>query len=107
MNWLHGCWGVGATLGPVIMGVALAHSGAVNVGEPGAGGDWRLGYQVIGALQLSLAVAFLFSLKRWTQAPPVVADGASPAAPHTRHAPTRARHRAVAGPVSLFFVRGD
>ena len=27
MNWLHACWGVGATLGPVIMGSALAGDG--------------------------------------------------------------------------------
>lgn len=27
MNWLHGFWGVGATTGPLVMGVALASSG--------------------------------------------------------------------------------
>ncbi len=81
MNWLHGCWGVGATVGPVIMGVALAYSGTADSGGAGADGGWRRGYQVIGALQLSLAVAFLFSLKRWTQAPPVVSSVASPVAP--------------------------
>ncbi len=83
MNWLHGCWGVGATLGPVVMGVVLAHSVTADLGGAGAGagGDWRQGYLVIGALQLSLSVAFLFSLKRWTQASPVVSNAASPVAP--------------------------
>ena len=27
MNWLHGCWGIGATVGPFIMGAALLGAG--------------------------------------------------------------------------------
>ncbi len=64
MNWLHGCWGLGATLGPVIMGWALA---APDM----AGGHWRLGYQHIGTLQLALALLFLLSLRLWQLAPEV------------------------------------
>ena len=60
MNWLHGCWGVGATVGPLIMGAALASAGG-----------WRFGYQAIGALQMALALAFLLSLYLWQLAPTV------------------------------------
>lgn len=53
MNWLHGCWGIGATLGPLIMGASLAASG------------WRGGYHTIAALQLSLAMVLMLSLSLW------------------------------------------
>ncbi|MDR3368813.1 MFS transporter [Rhodoferax sp.] len=55
MNWLHGCWGIGATLGPLIMGASLAAAG------------WHRGYQTIAALQLSLAVVLLLSLSLWNR----------------------------------------
>ena len=66
MNWLHGCWGIGATLGPFIMGSALA----------GADG-WQAGYRTIGLIQLVLALLFLFSLRLWSRehaVPPKVAN---------------------------------
>jgi fucose permease len=70
MNWLHGCWGVGATLGPVIMGLALAQTAGSAAADAGVlGSGWRLGYLAIGALQLLLATAFVFSLKLWALEP--------------------------------------
>ncbi len=54
MNWLHAFWGVGATIGPVIMGAALLRADG-----------WRGGYQVIGAMQLFLAAFFLVTLRLW------------------------------------------
>ncbi len=53
MSWLHCMWGVGASLGPVIMGQALAGSG------------WQGGYRIIGILQVVLTVVLLFSLPLW------------------------------------------
>lgn len=53
MNWLHGFWGIGATIGPVIM------AGAV------AGAGWASGYRTISLIQLSLATIFLASLRLW------------------------------------------
>ncbi len=64
MNWLHGCWGIGATIGPVVMGAALA-------GRFG----WQGGYAVIAALQLLLALLFLRSLRLWQAEPEAVAPG--------------------------------
>ena len=55
MNWLHGCWGIGATLGPLIMGASLAAAG------------WHSGYRTIAALQLALAVVLLLSLSLWNR----------------------------------------
>ncbi len=58
MNWLHACWGVGATCGPLLMAHAL-----------GSGAGWRAGYLWIAAAQLSLAVVFLLTLRLWALVP--------------------------------------
>lgn len=58
MNWLHGCWGIGATLGPFVMGAALL----------GAGG-WQGGYRTIALMQLVLALVFLLTLRLWQREP--------------------------------------
>lgn len=53
MNWLHSFWGVGATLGPVIMSWNLINT------------SWRLGYRTVSWIQLSLALILLLSLPLW------------------------------------------
>ena len=58
MNWLHACWGVGASIGPLIMASALVQAGG-----------WANGYQSIAGLQLLLALVFLLSLGLWRRAP--------------------------------------
>lgn len=47
MNWMHASFGVGATIGPLLMTAAV---------ESGPG--WRLGYAVAGGLHLALGLAF-------------------------------------------------
>jgi fucose permease len=64
MNWLHACFGIGATLGPAIMT-------AVVIG----GFGWRAGFWIVGAVQLALVACFAFTRTLWR------ARGA-PAAPH-------------------------
>jgi fucose permease len=56
MQWLHASYGIGITLGPIIMTFALNsfHS-------------WRLGYDVVGAGQLLLAGCFLLTLPMWVR----------------------------------------
>ena len=54
MSWLHCMWGVGASLGPYIMGFALT-----------GGKTWNAGYRWIGMLQVVLTVILLFSLPMW------------------------------------------
>lgn len=58
MNWLHACWGVGATAGPLVMAQALATAGG-----------WRAGYLRLGCAQLALAVLFFLTLRLWDRVP--------------------------------------
>lgn len=53
MSWLHCMWGVGASVGPVIMGRALA------------AGSWQSGYRAISLMQIVLTAILLFSLPLW------------------------------------------
>ncbi len=56
MSWLHCCWGLGASLGPYIMGACLT-----------GGLTWNSGYWIVGFLQIALT-AFLFaSLSAWKE----------------------------------------
>lgn len=54
MSWLHCMWGVGASLGPYIMGYALT-----------GGQTWSDGFRIISILQLVLTAILLFSLPLW------------------------------------------
>lgn len=54
MSWLHCMWGVGASVGPYIMGFALS-----------AGRHWSAGYQYIGLIQIILTVVVIISLPLW------------------------------------------
>ena len=54
MSWLHCMWGLGASIGPYIMGYAL-----------GAGMHWNGGYRLIGLIQLLLTAALFLSLPIW------------------------------------------
>jgi len=56
MNWLHSFWGVGATLGPVIMSFSLASTNS-----------WREGYSSISIIQLSLGGLILICLPFWNK----------------------------------------
>jgi fucose permease len=67
MNWLHCMWGIGASVGPYIIGLILS-----------GGGHWSGGYQAIGFMQILLTGVLLFSLPLWKReneeeavAPPV------------------------------------
>ncbi|MGN0203341.1 MAG: MFS transporter [Coprococcus sp.] len=54
MSWLHCMWGVGASVGPYIMGYALT-----------GGQDWQMGYRYIAILQVFLTAILVFSLPLW------------------------------------------
>ncbi|WRS30115.1 MFS transporter [Actinomycetaceae bacterium MB13-C1-2] len=59
MSWLHGCWGVGASLSPFIMGFALAR----DMG-------WSSGYMIVGSIQAVLTLALIFSVPLWRKVHP-------------------------------------
>ena len=54
MSWLHCMWGLGASIGPYIMGLALA-----------AGMGWNTGYRIIFLIQTGLSAVLFFSLPLW------------------------------------------
>lgn len=58
VNWLHACWGIGATTGPVLMTAVLAREL-----------PWQVGYQVLAGALAMLSLLFMFTLRLWTIAP--------------------------------------
>jgi fucose permease len=54
MQWLHASFGVGITLGPIIMTYGL-----------NGFGSWRWGYVVVGAAQVGLALCFALTASLW------------------------------------------
>ena len=54
MSWLHCMWGIGATLGPYIMGLVLTNN------KP-----WNDGYRIISILQVILTIILITSLGKW------------------------------------------
>lgn len=54
MSWLHCFWGIGATVGPYIMGLCLTN-----------GLKWNSGYQTIGIIQIILVIALIPALPLW------------------------------------------
>ena len=56
MSWLHCFWGIGATVGPYIMGAYLT-----------GGATWNSGYRMISLLQMGLTAILLFTLPLWKE----------------------------------------
>ena len=54
MSWLHCMWGMGATVGPYIMGYALT-----------GGAGWNGGFRYVAFLQMALTAILLISLPLW------------------------------------------
>jgi len=71
MSWLHCMWGLGASIGPYIMGAALT-----------GGLRWNMGYSIIFMLQIILTVVLFFSLPLWKKPGEETEDGI-PAKPLT------------------------
>lgn len=63
MSWLHCMWGVGASIGPYVMGAMLT-----------GGKAWNSGYRVIAVLQVVLTAILLFSLPLWEKRPQCVTE---------------------------------
>ncbi len=54
MNWLHAFWGVGASISPYIMSLALT-----------GGAGWMGGYRTVAIIQSVICFALFISLKQW------------------------------------------
>jgi len=54
MNWLHCMWGLGAAIGPFVMGSVLTN-----------GLEWDSGYLIISIIQIAIAAILFISLPVW------------------------------------------
>ncbi len=59
MQWLHASYGIGITLGPVIMTLGLSTFNS-----------WHFGYRTVGFFQLALAICFVLTLSMWSRNQP-------------------------------------
>ncbi len=94
MNWLHCCWGIGATFGPFLMASLLDNEIS-----------WRTGYLTLAGIQLALATLFLWSLKLWER--PSHTPEEKPDTPTSFGAKARLlTRRSLAGCAFFFFYTG-
>ncbi len=56
MSWLHCMWGVGAAVGPYIMGFILS-----------GGRHWTFGYRSVGVIQIVLTIVLFLTLSLWKE----------------------------------------
>lgn len=56
MQWLHASYGIGVTMGPIIMTLSLTSAES-----------WRTGYRIVGGFQLVMALCFVLTLALWSQ----------------------------------------
>lgn len=91
VNWLHACWGVGASISPALFTVVLTN-----------GGSWRLGYALLACVLGSLALLFIYTNKLWTD------DATSSSEPTHASVPVSAalRHPTVWLHVAIYVVYG-
>lgn len=64
VQWLHASYGVGVTIGPIIMTLALTTLDS-----------WRVGYRVVAGFQVLMALAFALTLPWWGNQQERAADG--------------------------------
>ena len=67
MSWLHCMWGLGASVGPYVLGKALT-----------AGMTWNRGYSGIAVFQLCLTAVLFLSLPLWRKRSPDMAEENGP-----------------------------
>jgi fucose permease len=93
MQWLHASFGVGVTLGPIIM------TTAVN-----GFGQWRLGYLVVGVAQLTLATCFFLTAAMWQQETPAATAQESKLTDYKTSLRETIRQRGTWMSILLFFI---
>jgi fucose permease len=93
VNWLHACYSLGATLGPLLMTAALVELGS-----------WRSGYALLAGAMLGLTAVFLLGRGQMSHA----TDSAAGVSIEVASAPTTIRsvlrHPIVVLQMALFFL---
>lgn len=92
LNWLHAFFGVGTTLGPLIVTAVLT-----------SGAAWRWSYVIVGSAQLLLAATFFATRGRWA---PVAVGAAPPARVVARTRDTLRRPIVWLGMATFFVYSG-
>jgi MFS family permease len=77
MQWLHASFGIGVTLGPIIMTLGL------NLFN-----RWRVGYIVVGVAQILLAICFALTARLWRKSGTAGSSETNPAADKSEIAET-------------------
>lgn len=91
MNWLHGSWGLGATVGPLLMTAAITQ-----------GAGWRWGYALIAAIMAMMVALFVATRHWWQEDREQGSEG--PARPVIAPFTQALRHPVIWLNVSLFMV---
>jgi len=91
LNLLHACYGIGASLGPIIMTSVLSR------GRP-----WQRGYAIVGIAQLMLAASFATTIRRW----PMTSGAASHASPHATLRSTLGRPATLVAALAFIVYAG-
>jgi len=87
MNWLHACWGVGASLTPMLVAAMLAR-----------GWSWRAPYRVLAVVELALSLSFVATRQLWREEAETQKSG--------RAVLTDAPRRAMQASVLMFLFYG-
>ena len=95
MQWLHASYGIGATIGPVIMTTAITLTSS-----------WRAGYLLVGLLQLALMLSFLLTIPMWENPDKnsATSEKAVHSGSHDTSMRTTLRHPRVWMSIFLFFI---
>ncbi|MCP2014579.1 fucose permease [Deinococcus sp. HSC-46F16] len=94
LNWLHAFFGLGTTLGPLIVTAVL-----------GSGNVWRWSYVIVGGAQLALALTFFLTRRRWVTATAPDGESAAPV-PAARTRETLRRPVVWLGMLTFFLYTG-
>ena len=68
INWMHASYGLGATIGPLLVTALL------GVGPLGAGLTWRWPYAMMAAALAAVALVLALTRRRWQALAPAAAD---------------------------------
>ncbi len=88
MSWLHSCWGVGATVGPLVFTFFSDQPLLGGIAHP-----WRQGYLAVGAIQIVIAIFLLTTMSAWKKGAP----------PEQTVLETQVEHQAISA-TKLFFT---
>ncbi|AIQ52836.1 MFS transporter [Paenibacillus sp. FSL R7-0331] len=95
MNWLHCFWGVGATMGPIIMSFYMAGQGS-----------WRGGYAAVAVIQFALVVILLVTLPLWSKIAAVHEHNKAGGEPEAEHHRAEAGTAGASAKTKIFRIKG-